>query len=97
MVFGGCAEIQGQGKEDETKFIGSWFNTTAYPALIQFFSEGTCVYGGESGTWSVKNNKLTIQLPDLAITYSYNYEFSNNDQTLLLSKTFGYSILYTKQ
>lgn len=97
VVLSGCEELRNQSSDDTYKFIGTWKNETAYPALIEFSSEGSCLYGGESGTWMLQDNKLTIQLPDLAITYYYNYWFSNNNQTLLLSKTFGYSLLYTKQ
>ncbi len=96
-MLSGCNELSDQTVEEKNKFIGAWQNETAYPALILFSADGSCSYGGESGTWALKDNKVTIQLPDLAITYYYNYWFSNNDQSLLLSKTFGYSILYTKQ
>ncbi len=96
VALSGCEELRTQASDDSPKFIGSWKNETAYPALIEFSAEGSCLYGGEPGTWMLQDNKLTIQLPDLALTYYYNYWFSDNDQTLLLSKTFGYSILYTK-
>lgn len=97
VVFGGCEELRNQASDDTGRFIGTWNNETAYPALIQFSSDGSCLYGGEIGTWTLQDNKVAIQLPDLAITHYYNYWFSENDQTLLLTKTFGYSILYTKQ
>lgn len=97
VTLSGCEELRNQPGDETHKFIGTWKNETAYPALIVFSTDGSCTYGGESGTWKLQDNKLTIQLPDLALTYYYNYWFSNNDQTLLLTKTFGYSILYTKQ
>lgn len=97
VAFSGCEELQNQTSDDTSRFIGTWKNESAYPALIQFSLDGSCLYGGESGTWALQNNKVTIQLPDLAITHYYNYWFFENDQALLLTKTFGYAILYAKQ
>ena len=51
----------------------------------------------EEKTWDLKDGKLVIKLSDSGIIYTYNYWFSNNDRTLLLTRALGYSIIYTKQ
>lgn len=93
----GCDQLNEKETTERTLFIGTWQNTTSYPAIIQFSSDGGCVYGGERGTWRLKDNKLTITLSDSGLVHDYSYWFSQANQTLLLQKTFGYSILYTRQ
>jgi hypothetical protein len=93
----GCIQITDAPQDDTHRFAGTWHNTTGFPAVIVFSSNGTCIYGGESGTWELKENKLLIHLPNLAVTHSFSYWFSDNDTTVMLAKTFGYSIRYTRQ
>ena len=97
LLFSGCIQITDTIQDDTHRFIGTWQNTTGFPAVIVFSSNGTCLYGGEPGNWELKDNKLLIHLPNLAITNSFSYWFSDNDKTLILAKTFGYSIRYSKQ
>jgi hypothetical protein len=93
----GCEQFNDTRSNEKNKFVGTWQNTTGYPAVIDFFSNGTCVYGGETGTWELRENKLSIGLLDSGLIFEYNYWFSNSDRTLLLTRTLGYSIIYTKQ
>ena len=93
----GCNQFSNTLNVEKNKFLGLWENTTGYPALIDFFSDGTCTYGGDTGTWDLKDGKLVIKLSDSGLIYTYNYWFSNTDRTLVLTRALGYSIIYTKQ
>ena len=93
----GCEQFNPMENTETNKFVGIWQNTTGYPARIVFSSDGQCIYGSETGTWKLQDSKLSIELADSGLIYAYNYWFSNNNKTLLLTKTFGYSILYSKQ
>lgn len=93
----GCNQLNNRSYVEKNKFVGVWENTTSYPAIIKFFSDGICKYGGENGTWDLNDNKLSIKLSNSALPYDFNYWFSNNNRTLLLTRTFGYSIVYTKK
>lgn len=97
IILSGCEQINPPASNDSDKLTGSWQNTTAYPGIIHFYSNGMCIYGDDPGTWEISNNKLNIVIEEQGITHAYNYEFSNNDRKLLLTKTLGYSIVYTKQ
>lgn len=97
ICFSGCEQFTNTQYNEKIKFVGTWQNTTVYPALIMFSSDGACTYGGEVGTWELQDSKLSITLTNSGIVHDYNYWFSNNNRTLLLTKTFGYSLLYTKQ
>lgn len=93
----GCDQLNNTLDADRDNFVGTWQNATEYPAVIMFSTDGTCTYGGADGTWELKENKLSITLSDSAEVHNYNYWFSNSNRTLLLTKTFGYSLVYTKQ
>lgn len=97
VLLSGCEQINPQVPTDSNKFLGSWQNTTAYPGIIHFYETGFCLYGDDSGTWEIHNNKLLIVLEKQGISHSYNYWFSDNDQALHLTKALGYSIVYSKQ
>jgi hypothetical protein len=91
MFFGGT--IMGG---DEAKFYGDW----EYDVLglstadFSFYKNNTYKfisssgYITETGTWEVKNNKLVIESDMIGpgfMSGNYEYEFSNNDNTLVLS------------
>ena len=97
FLVSGCIQITDMTQDESHRFVGTWENTTGFPAIIVFSSNGTCLYGGDSGTWELKDNKLLIHLPNLAITHSFSYWFSDNDTTIVLAKTFGYSITFSRQ
>ena len=42
----GCLQITDTTQDDTHRFIGTWQNTTGFPAVIVFSSNGTCLYGG---------------------------------------------------
>lgn len=102
----GCNQVSNTLNPEKSKFVGTWasnisLNLSFTPNLV-LFSDGTCSYamlGGSSpGTWDLKDNKLVIQLTgSLPYMYTYGYQFSNNDRTLILSTTGGMSAVYTKQ
>lgn len=99
LCFGltGCEEFHTSGNNERDKFVGTWLNTTCYPARIVFSPDGRCTYGSEPGTWQLQNSKVSIGLSESGVIHDYTYWFSNNNRTLLLAKTFGYSIVFTKQ
>jgi hypothetical protein len=79
---------------EKTKFVGTWLNASYL--IINFFSDGTCIYVGNSGTWDLKDGKLSIEIPG-AYSITANYGFSNNNRTLSLTSQYGITTVYTKQ
>jgi hypothetical protein len=74
-------------------FIGTWINASyGSELIINFFSDGTCIYVGNSGTWDLKDDKLTIE-PD----YVFDYAFSDNNRTLILTSQYDITTVYSKQ
>ena len=81
ICLSGC--IHGVKSESE-RLVGSWQTDNGVELVI--FSDGTCQYIGSNGVWELIDDKIWI-----TITYSngknimsYNYEFSDNDETLTL-------------
>jgi hypothetical protein len=92
---------------EKNKFIGTWMigNET-----MDLFSNGKCStntsqglmgwYGRWYGRWVLKDNLfVTVINGDVGLlTTAYYYEFTNNDRTLLLTKTIdGSTDVYSKQ
>jgi hypothetical protein len=78
----------------KSKFVGTWHNSTT--VNIDLFSDGTCKFQSINGTWNLKNDKLVLIFTDYSITY--NYVFSNNNQTLTLTDIYeGATFNVTKQ
>lgn len=79
---------------DEAKFYGDWEYDVMGLSTADFtfhknntyeFSSGFIV---ETGTWEVKNSKLVIESDMIGpgfMSGNYEYEFSNNDNTVTLS------------
>jgi len=78
---------------DEAKFYGDWEYDSGF-SIVDFtfhknntyeFSAGFIV---ETGTWEIKNSKLVIESDMIGpgfMSGNYEYEFSNNDNTVTLS------------
>jgi|GEM_PF-1439410 len=81
---------------DFDKFIGTW---EGFWTTITFSVDGRISYEMYSGTWELKNGKLITYMsgeyaPEEKITY--DYIFSNNNQTLTLTDDEGAVNIYTK-
>jgi rhodanese-related sulfurtransferase len=87
-------ETPSNGANQElNKFIGIWINASyGSELIINFSSDGTCIYVGNSGTWDLKDDKLTIE-PD----YVFDYAFSDNNRTLILTSQYDITTVYSKQ
>lgn len=79
------------------KFVGTWTNITYeiiqnYPTIknttYTFFLNGTFREGRNTGNYELKEGKLFLDLgQENGILYDYN--FSNNNQTLTLTQTYN--------
>jgi len=95
--FSGCNQENNKIDSEKDRFIGTWQTSPGYPSLIEFFKDGGLVYGAE-GTWDLKDGKLVIIIPSYNLNDTYNYEFSNNDNTLTMTLILNnYSQVWTKQ
>lgn len=71
---------------DQDRFIGEWrdqdgdthhfFSDGTFNSILHNFDESTT----QSGMWEINDNKLVIST--LGGTVTYNYSFSNNDNTI---------------
>ena len=88
MFFGGV--ITGG---DEAKFYGDWeYDSGLSTVDFSFHKNKTYEFSSgfitETGTWEVKNSKLVIESDMIGpgfMSGNYDYEFSNNDNTVTLS------------
>ena len=89
---GNFAQFLGQKSQEivegeENKFIGTW-ETTGGPTL-KLSSDGTASNGLNNGIYEIKEGKLVITYSNLNSwdedIYTYDYSFSNNDETLILT------------
>lgn len=79
---------------EKNKFVGTWKERDA---TFIFFSDGTGSNPEEvSTTWDIKDDKLVITTANQLSTYTYSYQFSNNDTNLTLSSTYE-TLHLTKQ
>jgi len=90
----GCEQLS-----RDNRFVGTWKGNLDY-SIITFFSDGTFTSGAGlfagSGTWEIKDGKLVLNAPNGAV--SFNFVFSNNDNTLTLTLTGStVSEVFTKQ
>jgi hypothetical protein len=70
---------------DKDRFVGTWYETTT-PIKLDLFSNGTCSFAGDSGTWDVKDGKLVLMITSGEVFINtYHYVFSDNDKTLELT------------
>ena len=91
----GCNEIV----NGNNKFVGTWDCSTEQGSIYQIYYlnstmtlfsdgtfDGTPLLSIYSGTWDIKDNKLVFTYSGNAIMETYSYSFSNNDDTLTLTK-----------
>ena len=98
----GCTEENTTLNSEKNKFVGTWKNTTKnITRTIILFANESCSLSilNETGTWDIENVELVLKFPDSYLTYRFNYDFSNKNQTLSLSSALGTSMtqVFTKQ
>jgi len=80
----GCNEIGNPSSSDKDRFVGTWKQNTEYGIGFTLFSDGTGSWQVASSTWELKDGKFTIYID--GVYFIFNYEFSNNYQTLSLEE-----------
>ena len=92
----GCEDINKNINPERNKFVGTWkiINQT-----FMFFSNGTCIFINNSGTWEIKDGLLVTIFPYLSTPQSiFSYVFSNSDRTVTLTDIKGGTPrVFTKQ
>ena len=82
----------------DSRFTGTWQEQQFHIGYFTFFSDGTGSMSGLSSIWDLKSGKLVITTVEGEYTLTYDYVFSNNDNTLTLTDVgLGTSMIYTKQ
>lgn len=72
------------------KFVGAWrYGTSPLSGSLTFFSNGTGIYKIDYAEWKIENGRLVIFLPKRDETLKFDYEFLDDDQTLILTDDTG--------
>ncbi len=99
IVVGFCGCFSNDSKSEENKFVGIWIHgtlTTGRPII--FSSNGNCDYLGDQAKWEIKDGKLVVNLTDIDDILTFDYEFLEDDQLLILTEvTTGHVDDYRKQ
>lgn len=83
--------------EEKTKFIGTWETIfiegderfVGFNGIYKFNTDGTGTIGGLLCTWDIKDNKLVIHYYEGIATLTYDYTLSDDDNSLILTKSKG--------
>ena len=83
--------------DEKSKFIGTWETTyiedderfVGYNGIYIFNTDQTGTIGGLICTWDIIDNKLIIHYYEGIATLTYDYEFSNDGNLLILTNTEG--------
>ncbi len=95
IELSGCNEVSNTLTAEKKKFIGTWYKSNYL--IMDLFSNGTCSYLGQTGTWDVKDRELILKLSS-GYNPIFTYAFSDNDLTLKLTLTLdGSTTVYTKR
>jgi hypothetical protein len=85
IVIGLTGCFESDNKELE-KFVGAWkYGTSPNSGSLTFFSNGTGIYKIDYAEWKIENGKLIIFLPKRDETFKFDYEFLDDNQTLILT------------
>ena len=91
----GCNEGSNTLSPEKEKFVGTWYKSNYL--VMDLFSDGTCSYLAQSGTWDVKDGKLALELSS-GYNPTFTYDFSDSNLTLKLTSTLdGSTAVYTKR
>ncbi len=86
IIFNGCFEDE--EKTESEKFVGKWTTEDSEIEQFVFYSNGTCLLKtyGLDGTYTVTDDGyLIVHQKNPSKTYTYRYQFGNNNQKLTLS------------
>lgn len=83
--------------DEKSKFIGTWETTyieddgrfVGFNGIYIFNTDQTGTVGGLICTWDIVDNKLIISYYEGVATLTYDYEFSNDSNLLILTNTKG--------
>lgn len=88
LILSGCNQEPNTVHSEKERFIGTWLNTTqSYFLTMSLFSNGSCIFWNYAGTWEIKDGQLVINIESISLSSTYDYVFSNNDNTLTLTFT----------
>jgi hypothetical protein len=97
IVFSGCIT-------EKDRFIGTWKSTKPENSAwsINYFSNGTILSSdgitNRKGSWEVNDGKITLIMSDDQTALTYDYSFSENDETLTITPVAdGFPAVYIKQ
>ena len=84
IISSGCLE-DASTSNDESKFVGTW--TSVEGNTGTYSQDGTYVFRYAegytyTGTWLLSGGQLTISYPSEGYTYTFDYYFENNDNSL---------------
>jgi hypothetical protein len=75
----------------DLRFLGTW-STNSSNVTLTFYNDGTCLLSscGCERFWETENNTVSFYVPDESgvkkiLIEGYNYSFSNNNETMMLS------------
>ena len=88
------------GGVSESRFVGNWEQQGGYPAIWTINSDGSFESIGIEGTWRLNDGKFCIKsdiLGEYAGEICYDYQFSDNGNTLTLSFFGTENLVFTKK
>ena len=86
VTLTGCFDGSNESTKELKKFVGTWKpGTLPNGRSITFFSNGSSIYFNDLAEWKLENNRLVIELTYRDMSLTFDYEFLDNDQTLILT------------
>lgn len=94
ILVSGCTE---NSKKEEEYFVGEWNTNSDF--VINFESDGTCIFNNMPGTWELTNNSVYINItyPDGKNMMLFTYEFSDDYNKLELTDMLERKIICEKK
>jgi len=87
LIVVGLSGCFNSDNSELNKFIGKWKHGTIQDdIIIEFLSNGKGIYQGNSVEWEIKDGKLVVDFTDRDIILTFDYEFLNNNQILILTE-----------
>jgi hypothetical protein len=83
--------------DEKSSFVGTWETTyiegdnrfVGFNGVYKFYASGAGLIGGLDSTWDIVDNKLVIHYYGGAANLTYDYSFSNEDNTLTITNSNG--------
>ena len=98
LLVVGLSGCNGIGENSElNRFVGKW-KSNDIPTVMMFNSDRSCNIGAVRGMYKLEHDSLVIDL-DQGVSIIYEYQFSNNNNTLTLTEMGAYqaTFVYTRQ